>query len=69
MKDAKMDFSQLSNSSFPSFRRRPESRISLKSMDSGLRRNDGYKVNGTAVIFTLRELCGETIRIIEKEIR
>ncbi len=26
---------------YPSFRRMPESRMSLKSLDSGLRRNDG----------------------------
>jgi len=29
-----------------SFRRRPEPRMSLKPLDSGLRRNDGEKLTG-----------------------
>ncbi len=33
----------------PSFRRRPESSGFNDLLDTGLRRNDGYKVNGTAV--------------------
>ena len=34
------------------FRLRPESRMSLEPLDSGLRRNDESKVNGTAIIQT-----------------
>jgi hypothetical protein len=49
-------YAELGIKKYSSFRRKPESSGFNDFLDTGLRRHDGYKVNGTAVNLSIKNM-------------